>query len=335
MEHIREAAAFLEGRVRRTPVEASPGLSERLGAPVYLKLENWQLTGSFKIRGALFGLHRLMLEGHTRIATCSAGNHGRGLARAAQMLGAEATIFVPASVDPAKLAGMQADGATVETSPWPGFDRTEAWAKEVCRERGLPFLSAYDHVDIMAANGGSVALEVDAQLPDGTLTCVMPVGGGGHSAGFARAMQELRPGSQIVAAQAAASPALAQSLEAGSAVTRLDGPGTLAHGLEGGLGAAPFEILRDAVHHVALIDEDAIRGAMRWMAAEHQMMIEASASVAVAACLAGDMPTVAATRGGGKPVVVFISGRNVALETFLEIVDRSGPYPEKSPSSMA
>lgn len=321
MELICEAAAFLEGRVRRTPVEASQGLSERLGVPVYLKLENWQLTGSFKIRGALFGLHKLMAAGHTRVATCSAGNHGRGLARAARLLGAEATIFVPSSVDPSKLAGMLADGAKVETSPWPGFDRTEEWAMEVCRERGLPFLSAYDHVDIMAANGGSVALEVDTQLPAGPLTCVMPVGGGGHSAGFAHTMQDLRPGSRMIAAQAAASPALAKSLEAGSAVTRLDGPGTLAHGLEGGLGSTPFEILRNAVHHVSLVDEDAIRNAMRWMAAEHQMMIEASAAVAVAACLAGDVPVAAGTLDDSNPVVVFISGRNVALETFLEIVN--------------
>ncbi len=321
MEHIRDAAAFLEGRVHRTPVEASPGLSERLGVPVHLKLECGQLTGSFKIRGALYGLHRLMQEGHTQVATCSAGNHGRGLARAARLLGAEATIFVPSSVDPAKLAGMLADGATVETSPWPGFDRTEAWAMEVCREQGLPYLSAYDDVDIMAANGGSVALEVDTQLPAGPLTCVMPVGGGGHAAGFVRAMQELRPGSRFVAAQAAASPALARSLAQGSAVTRLEGPATLAHGLEGGLGAKSFEILRDAIHHVALVEEDAIRGAVRWMAAEHQLMIEASAAVAVAACLAADVPVAAGTLDDSNPVVVFISGRNVALETFLEIAN--------------
>lgn len=315
MDLIREAATWLEGRVRNTPVEASPGLSERLGVPVWLKLENWQLTGSFKLRGALYGLHRLMQEGHVRVATCSAGNHGKGLARAARMLGAEATIYVPASADKSKVAGMLADGATVERSPFDGFDDTEAWALEACAENGLPYLSAYDHEWIMAANGGSVAFELDSQLPAGSFTCVMPVGGGGHAAGFTFAMQALRPDFRMVAAQAAASPALVRSLEAGEAVTRLEGAETLAWGLEGGIGKSAFGVLQSRLDHVALVEEAAIRDAMRWMASEHQMMVEGSAAVAIAACLAGDIGL-----GVGDGVVVFVSGRNIDLDTFRTVM---------------
>lgn len=329
MDAISQAAAFLDGRVRRTPLEYSAALSERAGRDVYLKLENWQVTGSFKARGALYGLHALREEGHGHVATCSAGNHGKGLAWAGSVLGVEVTIFVPSTVDSSKEAAMRALGANVEKSPFPGFDETEDWALRATGERGLPFLSAYDDERIMAANGGSVALEVWEQL--GLInaarrapTFLFPVGGGGHAAGFSFAMQMLCAEARFVAAQAAASPALALSLERGEAVTELDAAAeTLAWGLEGGLGQRPFDVLwgrdghgkgkRRRVHHVALVTEQAIRGAMRFMLAEHQMVVEGSAAVPVAACLAGDL----GSTGASAPLVIFISGRNIDADTYL------------------
>jgi len=349
MDAIRRATAFLDGRVRRTPLEYSAALSRRAGRDVYLKLENWQVTGSFKARGALYGLHCLMEEGHAHVATCSAGNHGKGLAWAARELGAEVTIFVPSSVDRSKHDAMRAMGARVEKSAYPGYDETEAWALRTAAERGLPFLSAYDDERIMAANGGSVALEVWGQIaappPQGAApTFVFPVGGGGHAAGFVFAMETLCPGARFVAAQAAASPALKLSLARGEAVTEMDAADTLAWGLEGGLGARPFEVLRgqrggsepggsnlgssDRIHHVALVTEPAIRRAMRFMLDEHQIVVEGSAAVPVAACLAGDVGPEASRSGSHGasarsslgPLVIFISGRNIDAETYLEAV---------------
>lgn len=363
MDAIRQAAAFLDGRVRRTPLEYSAALSERTGRDVYLKLENWQVTGSFKARGALYGLHALIAEGHTHVATCSAGNHGKGLAWAGSELGAEITIFVPSTVDSSKEAAMRAFGANVEKSPFPGFDETEDWALRATAERGLPFLSAYDDERIMAANGGSIALEVWEQLGEADTrlagedrvdaaaeerraassaagrapTFLFPVGGGGHAAGFSFAMQMLCAEARFVAAQAAASPALALSLERGEAVTELDAAAeTLAWGLEGGLGQRPFDVLwgrdghgkgkRRRVHHVALVTEQAIRGAMRFMLAEHQMVVEGSAAVPIAACLAGDLGSAApgaesGSTGASAPLVIFISGRNIDATTYLAAVD--------------
>ncbi len=352
MDAIRRAAAFLDGRVRRTPLERSAALSERAGRDVYLKLENWQVTGSFKARGALYGLHALMAEGHTHVATCSAGNHGKGLAWAGSELGAEITIFVPSTVDSSKESAMRALGAHVEKSPFPGFDETERWALRATAERGLPFLSAYDDERIMAANGGSVALEVWEQLGEAGIllagvervdaaaepapTFLFPVGGGGHAAGFSFAMQALCPDARFVAAQAAASPALALSLEREEAVTELDAVAeTLAWGLEGGLGQGPFDVLshgvghgngeRRRVHHVALVTEPAIRGAMRFMLEAHQMVVEGSAAVPIAALLAGDLGSASpgvesGSAGVSAPLVIFVSGRNIDAITYLGAV---------------
>ena len=310
---IREAAAFLEGRIRRTPVEFSPYLSERLGVDVWLKLENLQITGSFKVRGALFALHGLHERDIERVATCSAGNHGRGVAHAAKELGMEAVIYVPSSVDPVKLAGMQRDGATVVRSSFPGYDETEKWAKEEAAKAGIPFLSAFDEWRVMAANGGTVAMEVQEQVPDAT-TFLMPVGGGGHAAGFAYWMKEKQPSCRIVACQHRDSAALLKSLEVGHAITEMPAINTLAGGLEGGLGVKTFEVLRGRVDEVRTVDEKTIRQALCWMVDEHQFIMEGSCAVAVAAALDTDFP-----RPDG-PVVIFISGRNIARKALADVL---------------
>lgn len=306
---IDDAAEFLGPRVRRTPVELSRGLSDRLGREVWLKLENWQTTGSFKVRGALYALHVLQREGAEVVATCSAGNHGRGVAHAARTLGMKAVIFVPSSVDETKYSGMLRDGAQVVKSPYPGYDRTEAWARRQCAEKGLPFLSAFDDDRIMAGNGGTVALEILEQVPD-VRHVVVPVGGGGLSAGLAWVLKSRWPEARLTAVQTAASPALKLSLERGRAVTELEGPVTLASGLEGGIGVQTFAVLAPRVDHVAVVEEDALKAAFRWMLAEHQMVIEGSAAVAVAACLAGDV----APDPTDAPMVVVITGRNISQE---------------------
>ena len=313
IDMIREAAAFLEGRIRRTPVEFSPALSERLGVEVWLKLENLQVTGSFKVRGALFAMHGYHERGIGRVATCSAGNHGRGMAHAAKELGMEAVIYVPSSVDPVKLAGMQRDGATVVRSRYPGYDETEKWAKEEAAKAGIPFLSAFDDAQVMAANGGTVAMEVREQVP-GANTFLMPVGGGGHAAGFAYWMKEMQPASRIVACQHRDSAALQKSLEAGRAITEMPAIDTLAGGLEGGLGVNTFEILKSRVDEVRTVDEASLRRALRWMVDEHQLIMEGSCAVAVAAALD---PSFEKSDG---PVVIFVSGRNISRKALADVL---------------
>ena len=313
---VERARAFLEGRVRRTPVEESPALSARLGVPVRLKLENLQETGSFKIRGALFRLSLLTAEEkRAGIATCSAGNHGKGVAYAARALGLVPWISVPASVDESKYRAMVELGAEVVRSAFPGYDETEEWALKEAARAGRVWISAFDDFAVMAANGGTLALEILEDMPDAR-GFVLPVGGGGMAAGLAFVVKRF-PDAVVVGCNHEKSPALALSLERGRAVTRLPAADTSAGGIEGGIGAKTFEVLRPRIDRVALVSEEEIFQAVRWMIEEHQYLVEPSAAAAVAACLTGK-----AGRFDG-PAVVVISGRNVSFETLRRILART------------
>ena len=313
LDRIREASDYLSGRIRRTPVEESPGLSELLGAPVWLKLENLQLTGSFKIRGAWFALSRLgPEERRAGVATCSAGNHGLAVAYAARDLGMSARVYVPRDVDEAKYRAMIALGAEVLKSEFPGYDDTEVWARRETAGSGRAFLSAFDDDDVMAGNGGSLAEEVFDQVPDAR-AYLLPVGGGGMSGGFSWLLME-RGGGTLIACQHELSPALKLSLERGEAVTRLPAVQTSAGGLEGGIGRKTFAVLRSRVGRVALISEEEIFEAVRWTLERHRYLIEPSSAVTVAACLTGKAGAV------DGPAVVVLSGRNVSLGTLRRIL---------------
>ena len=144
IELISEAAGFLQGKIRRTPVEYSVGLSDILGVPVWLKLESLQLTGSFKIRGAMFAISKL----NGNVITCSAGNHGKAVAYVAR----GATICVPRSVDQSKLDAMVRMGADVRISEFDGYDETQDWAMEMAAREKKYFLSPFDDDAVMAAN---------------------------------------------------------------------------------------------------------------------------------------------------------------------------------------
>ncbi len=314
VETIQAAAEFLKDRVRRTPVEYSDALSKILGAPTWLKLESLQLTGSFKIRGAFFRLSKLTTEERRDgVVTCSAGNHGKAVAYAAREAKVRATICVPRSVDKSKLASMLAWGADVRISEFDGYDDTETWAQELARAECRTFISAFDDYDIMAANGGSVAIEVLEDAPEAR-RFVFPVGGGGMGAGFAFWTKRNHPDATLVGCQHRLSPGFSKSIEAGRAITKLPAVETMAGGVEGGIGALTFEILRPLLSSVALVSEDEILEAVRWMLANHQYLIEPTAAVAVAACLNGRIGQ------SDQPTVVVISGRNVSTESVRKIL---------------
>lgn len=311
---IQSAAQFLDGKVRRTPLEPSPDLSAHLEVPVWLKLESLQLTGSFKIRGAWFALSRLTAaQRRTGVLTCSAGNHGKALAYVAKAEGVHATICVPKSVDEAKYRGMVALGAEVRVSPFAGYDETEDWALEQASREGKHFLSAFDDYDIMAANGGALALEVLDQAPDAR-AFILPVGGGGMAAGFAFHLKNRHPDSALIGCQHQLSPGLARSLEAGRAITRLPAIDTVAGGVEGGLGKLPYEVLHSRIDRVALLSESEILEGVRWILDKHQYLVEPSAAVTIAACLSGKIGRL------GAPAVVVLSGRNVSSATLKKIL---------------
>ena len=314
MALILEARRALEGRIRRTPIEASPQLSAAAGVPVSLKLESLQLTGSFKIRGAFFRLLQLSPEERRiGVVTCSAGNHGKAIAYVARELGVPATVYVPRNVDESKHRGMLALSAEVVRSEFDGFDETESIARAAAEATARPYVSAYDDVRILASNGGTLAAEVLEDAPEAR-TFLLPVGGAGLAGGFAFYAKTRIPGARIVGCQHALSPALALSLEKGEAVTRLPPVSTTAGGLEGGIGRTGFGVLKDRIDAVALVTEEDIFDAVRFVLTEHQYLIEPSAAVTVAAIRAGKAGAL------DSPAVAVISGRNVALATVRRII---------------
>jgi len=314
MDLVLDARRALEGRIRRTPIEASPALSDAANTPVFLKLESLQLTGSFKIRGAWFVLSRLSSDERQRgVVTCSAGNHGKAVAFVAHALGVAAEIHVPRDVDQAKYQAMVALGAKVVRSEFDGYDDTEQVARAEAARSGRSFLSAFDDPRILAANGGTVAAEVLEDCPEAR-TFLLPVGGGGLSGGFAYYAKRALPESRVIGCQHEGSPALALSLERGQAVVKLPAFATTAGGLEGGIGRTGFEVLKTRVDGVALLAEAEIFEAVRFMLERHQYLIEPSAAVTVAAILTGKVGRLE------SPTVAVISGRNVSLATIRRIV---------------
>lgn len=307
LHDVVRAAARIAPFVRRTPLERSVPLSAELGIDVWLKLECWQRTGSFKLRGALNRLLTLSEEARARgVATCSAGNHGLGVAEASWLTGVPATVVVPGNVSSAKLAGLRLSGAEV-LIVGADYDEAEARAPEIAASLGLTFVSPYDDPAVVAG-AGTVTLEILEELPEaGTL--VVPIGGGGLAAGAAVVAGTVAPGLRLVGAQAAASPAMHAALAAGRLVPVADRP-TLADGLAGNVaaGSMTFPLVRDAFAGIALVDEAAIGGAMLTLLDRHRVVVEGSGAVGLAALRSG------ALSAPPEPVVLLVSGGNVATD---------------------
>ena len=284
--------------------------------PTHLKLESLQITGSFKIRGDFFYLSTLSEEERKLgVATCSAGNHGLGIAYAAKELDIPCTVFVPRGVDQAKHDKLIKLGANVKKSQFIGYDDTLAWATEEAAKAKLPMVSAFNDEKIMAGNGGTLAVEILEELPEAS-HFILPMGGGGLSAGFAWHVKSKNPKAWLTICQLAECPALKLSLEQGKPITYMPAIDTLAGGLEGGLGEKCFEILKTRVDEIADIKEEELRSALCWLLEHHQYLIEPSAAVALASCLFGHVKP----RG---PIVIVLTGRNVSYSTIRQVVCNS------------
>ena len=208
---------------------------------------------------------------------------------------------------------MVALGARVLRSGFDGFDETEQLAKAEAARSGRPYLTAFDDAAILAANGGTLAAEVLEDAPEAR-TFLVPVGGAGLAGGFAFYAKSLLPDARIVGCQHVLSPALALSLERGEAVLKLPPVATTAGGLEGGIGKTGFEVLKTRIGGVALLTEEEIFEAVRFMLDRHQYLVEPSSAVTVAAILTGKAGRI------DSPAVAVVSGRNVALATIRRIL---------------
>ena len=295
---LEAAWAVVERRLAPTPLVPAPAL----GADVHLKLETLQPTGSFKVRGGLAALSR---AGGGPVITASAGNAGLGIAWAAATLGVDATVVVAETASPAKLAALDAFPITL-IRHGAGYDEAEAHALELAARGRAAYLSSYNDTGVIAGQA-TIGRELDAQLRAApTVAC--PLGGGSLSSGVGL-WAAGRPGARVVAIEAERSPGFSTALAAGG-ITPIEVGETLADGLAGNIepGAVTFELVRDHVAAVAAVSEAEIEDAIRFLARAHGIVAEGAGAAAVAGAMCGRVQ-----RGDG-PLVVVVTGRNIALE---------------------
>ncbi len=296
------AARRIRPFVRRTPLVPSPALSEATGAEVALKLECWQVTRSFKVRGAYNFL--LSLGPAARgvgLVAASAGNHALGVAHAARGLGFEATLMVPTGASRGKVEATRRLGARV-VERGATYDEAEDAALELASQTKALFVHAFD--DPRVGEGqGTVGLELAEDWPE-VDDVVVPVGGGGLAAGVAMAVKEARPGVRVIGVQPEASAPMAASFGAGRFVEVPIGP-SLADGLAGRTSRSSFERCRAWLDGVWTVSEPAIARAMVWCLERERLVVEGSGAVGVAALLE------AGRAFSGRRVAVVLTGGNV------------------------
>ena len=302
-EQAREVVARV---ARRTPMESSRFLADRLGVPVYLKCENLQRTGSYKLRGAYHRISALSGEERARgVVAASAGNHAQGVAFAARELGIHATIFMPVGVALPKLDATRAYGADVVLQGDSIGETIEA-AAAFAAETGAVIIPPFDHPDVIAGQG-TLGLEILEQAPDAT-TIVVPVGGGGLAAGIASAakQQAAREGRplRIIGVQAENAAPYIASLAAGEP-RQVPVVPTIADGIAVYRpGELNFAIIRDTIDEVVTVSEDDIARALLVLLERAKLVVEPAGAVAVAAIMTG------AVKSDG-PVVAVLSGGNI------------------------
>jgi threonine dehydratase len=304
------ARELLRDVISPTPVLYSRVLSEAIGGPVYLKCENLQRTGSFKVRGAYVRIARLSDSERARgVVAASAGNHAQGVAFASSLLGTRATVVMPERAPLPKVLATRAYGADVVLHGASVEDALEE-ALRFADQTGSVFIHPFDHADIVAGQG-TLGYEIIEQLPQ-VRTILVPVGGGGLAAGITVAVKSLDPDVRVVGVQAAAVAGFPPSLSAGHPVFTQGGP-TMADGIAVQRpGDIPFGILSALGDGFVTVSESALSRAMLLCLERSKQVVEPAGAAGVAALLsAADSPSGAGAAGFEPPIVVVLSGGNI------------------------
>ncbi len=300
-QEVREAAEGLRGIAVRTPLRYVPELD------AWLKLENLQPVGAFKLRGAYNAVRKLSDAARRRgVITYSSGNHGQALAFAGQRFGVRAVVVMPETAPAVKVAGVKKWGGEVVFAGRTSDDRQKK-AEEIAAREGLAIVPPFDHRDIVAGQA-TVGVEIAEQLPD-VRTVLAPVGGGGLIAGVIQGLAVAGSTATVWGVEPAGAPKLKRSLEAG-APTRLERTSSIADGLITlTVGAIPFEVLqahRDRLGGVVLVDDDSLRDAVHYLRRCCDLTVEPSGAATTAALRSG-----AVVPAPPRPVVLVVSGGNV------------------------
>ncbi len=301
-DDVAAARAALLPVVRRTPMLESSALSALIGGPVYLKCENLQLGGSFKVRGAYLRIARLTAAERARgVVAASAGNHAQGVALAAASLGTRATVVMPSAAPLPKVAATRSYGAEVILHGATVEDAL-ARARELAEETGSIFIHPFDHPDVIAGQG-TIGLEIAEQCPD-VATIAVPVGGGGLAAGIAVAASGALPGTQVIGVQAEACAPMPASLAVRHSVSVPSGA-TMADGIAvAAVGELTVRLLADLGARAVTVSEESLSRGLLLCLERSKQLVEPAGAAGVAAILEHPADFIA-------PVVVVLSGGNI------------------------
>ena len=314
LEDIQAARERIGDETRNTPIKRSTTLSRMTGSDFHLKLENFQRTGSFKVRGAINKMLSLTGEEKARgVVAASAGNHAQGVAYAATTVGVESHVFMPAQAAHAKVVATKGYGAHIHLQ---GDDYQDAFdaAEAFCNEKGGVFVHAFDDPYIMAGQG-TLGLEVLEEIPDLEVLLV-PIGGGGLIGGVATAVKALKPDVYIIGVQAEGSSTVAPSLQKGRVVP-LDEVHTMADGIAcRKLGELPFKAIQQHVDQVVTVDESEIAAAILFLLERTKVAVEGAGAVTLAAAMHGHVDLT------GKKTCAVVSGGNIDMTLLSRIIQR-------------
>lgn len=316
IEDIIKAQERLHGIVHKTPLDYSKTFSELSNSEVYLKLENLQKTGSFKVRGSYYKMTTLTEEEHQKgVIAASAGNHAQGVAYSSQMLGVPCTIVMPKGAPLSKIQATKKYGANVELQG-DAFDDALAYAIDLKDTTGATFVHTFDDEAIIAGHG-TVGLEIMDQIPD-VDAIICPVGGGGLIAGIALAVKEKKPSVQIYGVEATACPSMTQSLKEGKPVTVNADP-TMADGIAVKRpGDLNFQLVQRYVDDLFCVDEMEMARTILKLLERNKLLVEGSGASSLAAVLNEKLPL----SMKNKKVVAVLSGGNVDVNFLSSIIKR-------------
>ncbi|ANE89361.1 MULTISPECIES: bifunctional threonine ammonia-lyase/L-serine ammonia-lyase TdcB [Bacillus] len=312
---IKKAKEILDVNARKTPLVKSFYLTSKAGGEIYLKLENMQLTGSFKFRGAFNKISQLTNEEKERgVIACSAGNHAQGVALSSHLLGIKSKIVMPTSAPQAKVDATRGYGSEVilygDT-----FDDAKAKCEEIIKETGETYLHPYDDVEVMAGQG-TIGLDILDDMWD-VDTVIVPIGGGGIISGIAVALKSFNPSINIIGVQADNVHGMKASYDAGRILEHYEAP-TIADGCAVKIpGNLTFEIVKDLVDDIVTVSEEELEVAMKDLLQRGKAVVEGAGALATAALLAGKVDKYVQ----GKKVVAVISGGNVDLKRISSVCE--------------
>lgn len=313
LDRVYKASTVLKEVIRETDMISAPKLNQSCN--VYLKTENLQVTGSFKIRGSYFKISQLTDEEKKKgVIACSAGNHAQGVALAATKNGIKSTICLPDGAPISKVEATKRYGAQVCLVKGV-YDDAYKKAIELKNEKGLTFIHPFDDPDVIAGQG-TIGLEILTQLPSADVV-VVPIGGGGLISGIAYTIKKLKPSCKIYGVQAAGAPSMEQSIADGEIET-LNGVNTIADGIAVKTpGNLTYDLCQKYVDGIVTVTDDEIALAILTLLEQQKLIAEGAGAVPVAAVMNGKIPDIE-----GKNVVCVVSGGNIDVTILSRVIER-------------